>query len=253
MCLILIAWQAHRDFTLVLAANRDEDYCRPSLSLAPWSDSPDILGGRDLEAGGSWLACHRDGRFAAVTNVRQGVAEKALRSRGDLVGNYLKSDLQPNEFIGLIKTDEYAGFNLLLGSRHELQYLTNRDPHPALSLAPGIYGLSNHRLDTPWPKLLKAREDFFLALEQLPAREAFFSLLADTEQATDADLPATGIPLERERMLSSIFVTSETYGTRASTLMLADRMGTIHLEERSFGPHGTSLGQAQTATISTGV
>ncbi|MGB4468020.1 MAG: NRDE family protein [Azovibrio sp.] len=246
MCLILVAWQVHEDFPLVLAANRDEYYCRPALPLAPWTDSPDILGGRDLEAGGSWLACHRDGRFAAVTNVRQGSPEKARCSRGDLVRNYLQSNLQPDEFAETIRAEEYAGFNLLLGSREALLYLSNRGRESvrALSvqaLSPGIYGLSNHQLDSPWPKLLKAREDFSRALAGLPDDEAFFRLLADTGQAADADLPDTGVPLALERMLSSIFVASATYGTRASTLMRCDRMGNFSMEERRFGPHGVSL------------
>lgn len=253
MCLILIAWQAHEAFPLVLAANRDEYYRRPSLPLAPWSDNPDILGGRDLEAGGSWLACHRDGRFAAVTNVRRGIPEKARHSRGDLVRNYLNSDFQPHEFIELNKPDEYAGFNLLLGSSEELLYLTNRGEHPVRRLTPGIYGLSNHQLDTPWPKLMKARQAFGTALAELPESEAFFQLLADQEPAADADLPDTSIPLAQERMLSSIFVSSETYGTRASTLALNDRSGNWHIEERSFGPQGTRQGKAQVATMSTGV
>ncbi len=253
MCLILIAWQMHRDYPLVLAANRDEWYDRPSLPLATWHDAPHILGGRDLQAGGSWLACHRDGRFAAVTNVRQGTPEKAPRSRGDLVRDYLNENTQPIEFIDSIRRDEYGGFNLLLGNGEELVYLSNRDAGPARHLPPGIYGLSNHRLDSPWPKLVKAREDFGRALARLPDEEAFFGVLADREQADDRDLPDTGVPLATERMLSSIFVVSDHYGTRCSTLLLRDRRSVLRITERRFGPRGEPQGSTQLSTMSTGV
>ncbi|WP_303784893.1 NRDE family protein [Azovibrio restrictus] len=253
MCLILIAWQVHADYPLVLAANRDEWYDRPSLPLAVWDDAPNILGGRDLQAGGSWLACHRDGRFAAVTNVRQGTPEKAPRSRGDLVRNYLNKNTQPIEFAESVQQDQYGGFNLLLGNGEELVYLSNREAGPALRLPPGIYGLSNHRLDSPWPKLVKAREHFGRALTRLPDEEALFRVLADREQADDRDLPDTGVPLATERMLSSIFVVSDTYGTRCSTLLCRNRGGQLWMTERRFGPGGQPLGGTQLSTMSTGV
>ena len=255
MCLILVAWQVHRDYPLVLAANRDEYYRRPTLPLAPWEEAPDILGGRDLEAGGSWLACHRNGRFAAVTNVRQGRPEAAPRSRGALIGNYHKNHTQADEFIKEIEPDSYGGLNLLLGDRERLFYWSNRNGRPPQALKPGIYGLSNHQLETPWPKLLAAKQAFAQALEQLPATEPFFALLANREQSADGELPDTGIPLDKERMLSAIFVSSEDYGTRASTLVLGHRHGGFTLQERSFGPGGSYLGEqrAQASVMSTGV
>lgn len=255
MCLILVAWQAHPDFPLVIAANRDEYYQRPTLAAAPWRDHPQIIGGRDLQAGGSWLACHADGRFAAVTNVREGRPETAPQSRGDLLRNYLSSQSQPIEFNESIQAESYGGFNLLLGSSEQLLYLSNRNGSAAELLKPGIYGLSNHRLETPWPKLVAAKAAFSQALEGLPESAAFFELLADQELAADGDLPDTGVPLEVERMLSAIFVRSPNYGTRASTLLLRDKAGNFSLLERSFGPAGVPLGESrcQTSAISTGV
>lgn len=254
MCLILIAWQTHPEYPLVLAANRDERYDRPTLPLAFWPDAPDILGGRDLEAGGSWLACHRDGRFAAVTNVREANALKdALRSRGDLVRNYLNKNVQPIEFARSICQHEYAGFNLLLGSETTLVYVSNRGATTPRVLAAGIYGLSNHQIDTPWPKLVKARAGFIEALAQLPETQAMFAVLADRTLADDATLPDTGLPLAAERMLSSIFVVSEHYGTRASTVLYRDRGRRLRMVERRFAARGEPLGGSQVAMMSTGV
>jgi uncharacterized protein with NRDE domain len=255
MCLILLAWQVHEDYPLALAANRDEFYRRPALPLAPWLDAPDIIGGRDLEAGGSWLACHADGRFAAVTNVRQGQPKTARASRGQLVTNYLKSNLQPVEFIRIIEAESYDGFNLLLGNRQELHYLSNRNHVQPERLKPGIYGLSNHGLDTSWPKLVKAKSAFAAALNTLHAPDSFFQLLGDRSVAADQDLPNTGVPLAIERLLSAIFIVSPDYGTRASTLALGHKSGYFRLWERSFGPEGRLLDErmSQTSPISTGV
>ncbi|MDR1888118.1 MAG: NRDE family protein [Zoogloeaceae bacterium] len=244
MCLILFAWQAHADYPLALAANRDEFYHRPTLPLAPWRDAPEIIGGRDLAAGGGWLATHADGRFAAVTNVRQGLqAQTGAKSRGQLLINYLKSNLQPIEYIKNIEPESYDGFNLLLGNRQELYYYSNRNDTRPERLQPGIYGVSNHRLDTPWPKVVSARKAFAAALATLPAPEPFFQLLADRSLAADPELPQTGVPLAVERMLSAIFITSPDYGTRASTLLFRHREGHFSMTERSFGPEGRLLGE----------
>ncbi|GHT95888.1 hypothetical protein AGMMS49545_19630 [Betaproteobacteria bacterium] len=250
MCLILFAWQMHADYPLVLAANRDEFYRRPTLPLAPWQDAPDIIGGRDLAAGGGWLACHADGRFAAVTNVRQGLPPQAgAKSRGQLITDYLKNTLQPYEFIENLEPESYDGFNLLLGNRQELYYTSNRNEVHAEPLRPGIYGLSNHRLDTPWMKVTRAKQAFTAALNALPASEAFFQFLADRSLAPDASLPQTGIPLAAERMLSAIFIASPDYGTRASTLLLAHRDGHFRMQERRFGANGEALGEAIAETV----
>lgn len=249
MCLIVIGWQAHPHYPLVVAANRDEFYARPSSPVGRWPGEPHILGGRDLEAGGTWLGITESGRFAAVTNVREPGIAKAPRSRGELTRNFLQGSQLPGDYLAGLDGAAYAGFNLLAADADSLWYFSNRDGAPR-ELPPGIYGLSNHRLDTPWPKLLTARQRFSAALALLPADAAMFDILADDSVAADEDLPDTGLPIELERRLSPIFIRSENYGTRASSLLTRDRNGRIHLEERSFGPWGKPL---QSSVISTGV
>ena len=248
MCLALFAWQVYKTCPLLLAANRDEFHTRPSLPLAPWRDAPQILGGRDLEAGGSWLACHADGRFAALTNVREGVTTPNVRSRGELIANYLQGNLQPDDFIQKIEPESYAGFNLLLGSRHALFYLSNRNGVRSQRLSPGIYGLSNHRLETPWPKLLDAKRAFAALSPEPFVPEDFFALLGDRRLAADRDLPQTGVPLAVERLLSAIFIVSPDYGTRASTLLYQHPDGQFDMIERRFGSDGVCLGETQAET-----
>lgn len=239
MCLILVAWRAHPDFPLAVAANRDEFHARPTAPAAPWAEDPRVLGGRDLEAGGTWLGIREGGRFAAVTNVREPGVPKGPRSRGELAGAFLLGGGDAGSFVRAIRGASYSGFNLLLSDGRELWYATNRggDPRP---LEPGIYGVSNHLLDTPWPSLTRAKEAFARALPGLPGREPLFSLLADREIVPDPLLPATGISLEWERLLSAIFVASPAYGTRASTAALARTDGSVLLEERRWGPDGAT-------------
>ncbi len=249
MCLIVVGWQAHPDYPLVVAANRDEFYARPSADAAPWPGAPEVFGGIDQEAGGTWLGIRRDGRFAAVTNVREPEMVKGERSRGMLTRDFLLGDRAALEYAQALDRRRYAGFNLLLFDGAELVYGSNRDGSPR-PLAPGVYGLSNHLLDSPWPKLLTARQRFAKALAALPDDDALFSLLADDEIAPDAELPRTGVPLEWERLLSAVFVKSESYGTRASTVAWRRRDGEIRLCERRFGPLGRPL---QSSVISTAV
>lgn len=237
MCLIAVAWQVHPDFPLVLAANRDEFYDRPTAAAAWWDDAPEIAGGRDLQAGGTWLGVSRRGRFAAVTNVREPGLPTGNCSRGALTASYLRGNQSAREFADTIRDADYAGFNLLLGDGQHLVYCSNRGERQR-KLAPGIYGLSNHRLDTPWPKLVKLRGAFAQALAELPATEACFQLLADSHLAPDHELPATGVSLEWERVLSAIFVRTEGYGTRASTVLRQMAAGGFWLEERSFNAEG---------------
>lgn len=253
MCLILAGWQVHPDYPLVVAANRDEFYARPTDAAAFWHDHPDVFGGRDRQAGGTWLAAHRDGRFAAVTNVREPGVPAGKLSRGKLTAGFLRQSLAPEDFAAGIACQDYSGFNLLLADMNTLLYLSNRhaagEPDVRI-LPPGIYGMSNQRLDTPWPKLVQARAAFAAALASLPASEAFFALLADRQIAPDHELPDTGVPLEWERLLSTVFVTSSAYGTRASTLYLRNRAGAALLLEKSFAPGGEEI---QLSQISTGV
>jgi uncharacterized protein with NRDE domain len=250
MCLILVAWHAHAEYPLVVAANRDEFYARPTAAAAQWSDAPGVFGGRDLSAGGTWLAATKAGRFAAVTNVREPGAPAGARSRGQLAQAFLTDNLNPSPqaYIASIDTAEFSGFNLLVADAETLCYYSNRDPDHARGrvLPPGIYGVSNHLLDTPWPKLASAKARFADALERLPDAAEFFALLADDELVADADLPSTGVALEWERTLSAVFVRSPAYGTRASTLLFRDRGGKSRLIERSFDASG-GIGEARLA------
>ena len=247
MCLIVVGWRAHPDYPLVVAANRDEFYARPTAIAARWPDVPQIIGGIDLEAGGTWLGITESGRFAAVTNVREPNMAKAASSRGALTRDFLLADLPAGDYAEQIEGSHYAGFNLLLSDGESLLYCSNRDGEPR-ALPPGIYGLSNHLLDSPWPKLVQARQRFTAALQHLPEEAAFFELLADQTIVEDDKLPQTGVPLEWERLLSAVFVKSENYGTRASTLLWQGSDGTLKLHEQSFGPNGQAL---QSSVIST--
>lgn len=240
MCLILVAWQAHPRFPLVVAANRDEFHARPSAPAAPWPEDPRVTAGRDLEAGGTWLGIREDGRFAAVTNVREPGVPKGSLSRGHLTRDFLLGDRSPGAFAAGIDGSLHSGFNLLVADAGELWYRSNRDG-AARRLEPGVYGVSNHLLDTPWPKLATARKRFALALAALPALAPCFDILADREIVPDERLPATGVPLEWERLLSAVFVQSEAYGTRASTVLARDRTGAVLFEERRFGPGGERI------------
>jgi uncharacterized protein with NRDE domain len=249
MCLIVVGWRVHPDYPLVVAANRDEFYARPTAALGRWPEAPEIIGGRDLEAGGTWLGISESGRFAAVTNVREPGMVKGEQSRGALTKGFLSTRLSAAEYVAKIDGSQYSGFNLLLGDGEHLIYCSNRDGKPRL-LTPGIYGLSNHLLDSPWPKLVAARERFAKALPRLPDESAFFELLADQTIVADENLPRTGVPMEWERLLSAIFVKSESYGTRASTVLRKSADGNITVHENSFGPHGLPL---QSSVISTSV
>lgn len=247
MCLIVIGWQVHANYPLVLAANRDEFYARPTASAARWPDAPSIIGGIDLAAGGTWLAITETGRFAALTNVREPERAKGACSRGELTRNFLLSNMAANDYAQQIDDDLYGGFNLLLGDDRSLVYYSNRGGKPRI-LPPGIYGMSNHLLDSPWPKLVQARQQFAAALQRLPDETAFFDLLADQTIVADENLPQTGVPLAWERLLSAVFVKSESYGTRASSLLWQNTDGVVKVHEKNYGVEGQPL---QSSVIST--
>lgn len=247
MCLIVVGWRVHADYPLVVAANRDEFYARPTADAAVWPEAPGVFGGRDLEAGGTWLGIAGNGRFAAVTNVREPGMAKGACSRGALTRDFLLAEQAALDYAQGLDGGRYSGFNLLLSDGDALVYCSNRDGAPRI-LPPGVYGLSNHLLDSPWPKLLTARQRFTEALPALPDDSALFALLADDAIVADAELPQTGVSLEWERRLSAIFVQSENYGTRASTVTWQRRDGSVYLHEQRFGPHGRALQSSRMST-----
>ncbi|MDY6942323.1 MAG: NRDE family protein [Pseudomonadota bacterium] len=244
MCVLFIAWKRHPRYRVILAANRDEFHDRPASPAGVWPDMPNVAGGRDLLGGGSWLAVRSDGCFAAVTNVREPASRRAdARSRGELVQNFASTPLPPVHYARSVSScgDQYNGFNLLLGDADSLVYACNRHQPFLNELSPGIYGLSNGRLDSLWPKVIKGKQRFEgIVQEDAVDPNALLDLLYDRDKATDSELPDTGIGLEWERLLSPIFIQSPLYGTRASTVLLVDHDDNVTLIERSFKPDATA-------------
>lgn len=248
MCLLVLAWKHHPRYRLILAGNRDEFHDRPAAPLNWWQDDPRILGGRDLKAQGTWLGVARSGRFGVVTNYRdlQAPVESAP-SRGQLIPRFLTGATSPKEFLDDLRgaAPRYSGFNLLVGGTRALYYFSNRGPAPT-ALAPGLYGLSNHLLDTPWPKLTRTRERFNALLAQPEiAPEDLFTMLGDREQAGHGDLPSTGLPEDWERVVSAPFIVNERYGTRCSSVLLVERTGRTILQERRFDAGGIQSGNSR--------
>lgn len=248
MCLILLAWKVHPDYPLVFAGNRDEAYERPSADADFWKDAPHIHGGRDLEKGGTWLGLALTGRIAAVTNYRDGPARRpAPRSRGELAAGYLHGTEEPRDYLEKIAPDAslYGGFSLLVGDMARLYNFSNRG-NDIVELPPGVHGLSNHLLNTPWPKVTlgKRRVAALLAAGEAELIGGLFDALADRTAAPDAELPDTGVGPVRERELSPAFIAGERYGTRASTVLLVDRGGGALFVERRFGAGGAPLGES---------
>ncbi len=241
MCVILFAFNAHPDRPLILAANRDEFYERPALAADYWPEEPNIFAGRDLIGGGTWLGVTRAGRFAAVSNYRDPSAPTGTRSRGKLVLDFLRSDERAEDYLDAVaaRSDDYSGFNLLVGELSDrsriIYYYSNRNGTPR-KLDSGVYGLSNHLLDTPWPKVAKGKSRLERAMNVGPGvdKESLFELLADDKIADDSQLPTTGVPIEVERALSATFIRTPGYGTRCSTVLLFDSDLGWEMEERVF-------------------
>jgi len=304
MCLALFAFHTHPRFPVLIAANRDEFYERPTAAAGFWKEIPALLAGRDLREGGTWMGVTRSRRFAAVTNYREpsplppaprptgGIAappgcagveqcstnsplapegegearssspppgersgerdprelRETRKSRGLLVKEYLEGGDTPLGYLGRVsRTGEaFNGFNLVAGDLREMAYYSNREGG-ARALGPGVYGLSNHLLDTPWPKVERSKAALFdmLSHDKPGLIAGLFRVLADGYRPEDAQLPDTGVGLEWERLLSSAFIKSSDYGTRSSTVFLVDGEGRAHFIERSFGPGGAPLGAVE--------
>jgi uncharacterized protein with NRDE domain len=251
MCLLVLAWQAHPRYRLVIAANRDEYHERPAAALAKWPAPSGILAGRDLRAAGTWLGIDPARRFGVVTNFRELQRPRAAGpSRGSLIPQYLAGGAGARQFFAPLETaaPEYSGFNLLLGDAGSLWYGSNRAVPFARELPPGVYGLSNELLDTPWPKLVRAKARFQEWLAQREASAAgLFALLADRTPSADSDapLPTGGLPPEWERILSAPFVVHPVYGTRCSTVVLLEPGGTLYLAEQRFDSTGEPSGNSE--------
>jgi uncharacterized protein with NRDE domain len=226
----------HPDYPLVVAANRDEFFARPTAPAAFWQDAPQVLAGRDLDAGGTWMGITRNGRFAALTNFRDPAQNRsAAPSRGGLVKDFLCGEQQPEDYLAHIATSgrECNGYNLLVSDGAALWWSSNMGG-AARALQPGVYGVSNHLLDTPWPKVGAGKTALARALDRLPDDEALFALLQDDGIHPDEHLPQTGIPLDWERLLSSAFVKSPDYGTRSSTVMCVGKNDWIGFDEQTW-------------------
>lgn len=253
MCLVIFALRAHPDYPLVVAANRDEFHGRPTASSRFWPQQPELLAGRDLDQGGTWMGISRDGRFAAITNYRDPArTAPAPRSRGELTLDFLTGNSRPEDYLAQLAevADDYAGFNLLVGNSDSLWYYTNSLAAPqrrAQELPPGIYGLSNARLDTPWPKVMAGRERLAQALEKEPQHDELAAVVNNRELAQPGQLQALDLHGEMDQLLSAQFIVTEIYGTRSTTTLWLDQAGHAHWREQSFDALGSLTGTTEEA------
>lgn len=244
MCLIVFAWKARPDLPLVVAANRDEWRDRRAEPAHWWPDHPELLAGRDLQAGGTWMGITRNARFAAVTNIRDPAERRTTaKSRGGLVTEFLLGSDSPSRFLSSLaaRSHDYNGFNLILGDGASLFYFGSREGVPR-AIEPGVHGLSNHTLDEPWPKVLRGNLAMDASLASKDPSPALFDMLCDGERASDDALPKTGVGIEWERRLSSPLITGADYGTRASTVLTVAASGEAKLEERTREADGSVSG-----------
>ncbi len=249
MCLAVIAVNVLPKWPLIIVANRDEFHERPTASLAPWPDKGNrILGGRDLRASGTWLGVNLKGHIGLLTNYREpGKNDPNALSRGNLIEHYLSESVQAHQYIQDTQTGfhEYNGFNLVLSDDRNVCFTSNRSSLTGASslsdpLAPGVYGLSNASLDTPWPKLVWTRDAVrnHIMSHNEPASNVLFEIFSDRRQAGETDMPKTGLSPDRERLLSSPFIVDPLYGTRSTSIIFKHRYGKIYFFERSFDPLG---------------
>jgi len=251
MCLIVFAWRVIPGMPLIACANRDEYYDRPATPAGPWPGNPNIVAGRDLLGGGSWMGVTREGahgaKFAALTNIRApGDFHADAPTRGALVADFLQGELDAEAYLARIAptADAYNGFNLILGDRRGMYWFSNRagaDERNGRALEPGIYGVSNGLLDAPWPKVLRTKAAFASLLLQGAPEDAYFEILADTTRAPDMRLPDTGVPIDLERQLSAVCIELPGYGTRTSTVVKLYEDDAPELHERLLKPQGEVL------------
>lgn len=244
MCLIALAWRVNEAYPLLLAANRDEFHARPTRAACWWDEPEGLFAGQDLRSGGTWCGVDVNGRFAAVTNVREPEAPAAPCSRGALVADYFATDSDAETWAHQVADNGqcYAPFNLLIGDRNRLWFVSNRDTVRMRPLPPGIWTVSNGHWGERWPKTERAAQNMRRCrVAEDGDREGLFELLADTEPAADAALPDTGIGLARERWLSAPFIRGTHYGTRASTVIRCSAEGCLDFEERGFAPGARAM------------
>ena len=247
MCLILFAWKQHPLYPLIIAANRDEYFNRPTDPLRPWQDNPDIIAGRDLESQGTWLGISKKHRLAAVTNFREpGFQMETPISRGLLVSDFLESSHTAPHYLQELEPQYplYRGFNLLLWDGNGLYYSSNRHEQ-LLQLLPGIYGLSNHLLDTDWPKVVRGKTLLSQHIQQNNIqKDKLFNILFDQTLPDEQSVPQTGLTSDWEKALSTIYIDRDEYGTRASTIVLLNNNGDFSITEKSRNQLSEPLGTA---------
>lgn len=243
MCLIVFSWHAHPVYRFILAANRDEYYARPARDAHWWPDRQDVLAGRDLQAGGTWLGVSRKGRFATVTNYHEMQRSTGrLRSRGEIVSSFIGGDASANEFVSSIEGSSYAGYSLLAADRLQIVYSSNRSGEPSV-LDPGVYGLSNADLDTAWPKLIRSRDALKRLVDDNTVDEtSLMRLLADRTPAPLDEIDNSQLPFPLARALSAPFIISGEYGTRCSTSLLWSYDDDVEFCERNFDSSGELVG-----------
>ncbi len=246
MCLVVIAFRADERLPLIIAANRDEFHARPAAPADWWADHREILGGRDLQAGGTWLGVHRAGRFGVITNYSGATESRSKgRSRGNLVADFLQGNDAPADYLRSIAADDYAGFNLLVGDRQRLAYLSNRGGG-LRELPTGIYGLSNATLDTPWEKVERSKQRLRMLLDEGRANEThLLRLLGDRDKGPVSEVRSEQLPFALAHALTAPFIITESYGTRCSTVVRVDSDGRWRFQERRFDAAGDSLGDRQ--------
>lgn len=246
MCLIVLSVRQHPDYPLILAANRDEFHARPTKEAHWWPDKPDVVGGRDLQAGGTWLALHRKGRFATVTNFRDAEPPKAgHRSRGHLVTGFLTSDLAPADYLETIDEQNYAGFNLIVGTLDDVAYLSNREPGKR-HLDAATYGLSNALLDGPWHKVERSKEKLSSIIATGNVDETgMMRLMKDRNRAPVAEVETGRLGFEKAHAITAPFIVMPDYGTRCTSIVLVDKEGNWRFIERRFDPAGRQTGESK--------